>query len=68
MIHRADRWWNPSRTLSISPVATQLLMLFKSTNRATDLYIVPQARTVDPILSIILATITRLLRYFYRFF
>ena len=32
VIRHAAWWWNPSRNLSISPVTTQLLMLYKSTD------------------------------------
>ena len=57
LIHHVARWWNPSRTLSISPVTTKLSLPYKSTNCATNLYISPEARTVAPIIYCTLATI-----------
>ena len=67
VICRAARWWNPSRTLSISPFTTQLLLTYKITYSATALYISPWSCTVAPILSITLATIPHSLRSFRRF-
>ena len=57
IIRHAARWWNPSRTLSISPITTHLLLTYKITYCATALYIAPRACTVAPVLSITLATI-----------
>ena len=58
VIHRAARWWISSRTLSISPTNTQISLPHKSTDCATALYINPQDRTVAPVLSSTLVTIT----------
>ena len=41
VIYRVAQWWNPYRTLSVSPVTTQLLLPYMSTNYATALYIAP---------------------------
>ena len=49
MIRRAARWRNPSRTLRISPVTTQISLTYNSTNCVTALYIIPRARTVATI-------------------
>ena len=35
VIHYAAQCWNPSRTLSISPVTTHILLMYKSTNLST---------------------------------
>ena len=48
VIRRAAWWWNPSRTLRISPVTTQLLMTYKSTDWATALYISPGPTPLFP--------------------
>ena len=67
MICCSVRWWNPSRTLSMSLVATLILLLYKSTNCTNALYITPLARTVSPVFSIALATIPHCLKYLCRF-
>ena len=45
----ANQWWNPSRTLSTSPITTQLPPPYHSTYYTTTLYIIPPARTVAPV-------------------
>ena len=67
LIRLAARWWNPPRTLIISPATTHLFMPYKSTYCANVLYIYPRVRTIAPVLSITLATIPPLLRAFLRF-
>ena len=67
VIRRAAHWWNPSSTLSISPITTQILLPYKSTNYATTLYIDTRARTVAPALSSTLATIPHRLQSVRRF-
>ena len=50
VIHRSSRLWKPSRTKRISPVTTQLFLLYKSTKCTTALYIFPCYHTVAPVL------------------
>ena len=66
MIRCAARWWNPSSTLSISPVTNQLLLPYKSKDCAIDLYITPRSCTIAIVFSKTLATITHHLRAFRR--
>ena len=63
----SSRWWKPYRTLSISSITNQILLLYKSTDCDTALYIVTRTRTVAPALSTNLATIPHCLRYLQRF-
>ena len=67
VIRRAARWWNPSRTLSTFPVATQLSVTYKITDCSNDLYISPRACTVAPVLSNTLTTIPHHFQSFRRF-
>ena len=46
VIRLADQLWNTLKTFSISPVTTQLSLLYISTDYATALYIIPWTRTV----------------------
>ena len=67
VIYCAARWQNPYRTLSISPVTTQLSLPYKITDCATAFYIAPGARTVATVLSSTLATIPHRLQDLLRF-
>ena len=49
MILLDDQWWNPSSSFTISPVTTQLSLLYIITDWSTSLYIIPRVRTVAPI-------------------
>ena len=62
LIRCAAWWWNLSRTFSISPVTTQILMLYKSTDCATTLFVAPRARTIAPVFYITLTNIHHNLR------
>ena len=68
VICRAAWWWNPPRTSSISPVTSQLLIPYKSTECSTALYIDLRACTVAPVLYSTLANISHRLWYLRRFY
>ena len=57
VIFHDAQWWNPSSTLSISPI----------TNHLSLLYISPRVCTIYPVLSSTLATIPHRLRDFHRY-
>ena len=57
LICHAAQWWNPSRTLTISPFTTHIFLPYNITDSGTALYIIPRVRTVAPVISITLATI-----------
>ena len=67
VIFLAAQWWNPSRTFSISPVTTQLSLLYISTDCATALYIIPRDRTVALVFVSTLSIIPHSLCAFLRF-
>ena len=51
VICRLTQWWNRSTTLSISPAASQILLLYKNTDCTSALHIYHRARTVSPLFS-----------------
>ena len=67
VICRVAWWWNPSRTLSISPATSQLSLPYNITDYATAFFISPWDRTVAPIFSWTISTIPHLLVYIRRF-
>ena len=67
VICRAAQWWNPSRTLRIYPITTQILLPYRRTKYAIDLYIAHRACNVAPVLYSTLSSIPHRLRYFSRF-
>ena len=57
VIRRSVWWWNPSRTLIISPITTQISIPYNITDCATAFYIASRACTVAPVFSSNLTTI-----------
>ena len=49
VVRRAALWWNPSSTIIIAPVTTQLSLPYSTTFCATAFYGTPWARTVAPV-------------------
>ena len=66
VIRLAKLWWNPSRTLKISPMTKQLSLPYIIPECATTLYIIPWYRTVYTVFVNTLKTTPHHLHAFYK--